>query len=127
MICLPFYSVHLSFLFFSLTYSIFFIVMLGSNLLNIPSIHLFYYLPISPNLLVYVSNNLLFSLWVLNIWMWMNHSKMPEASSFSQGAYTFSQRRWTTLVKCTYRDSLFVPSFRLSGCWTTQILLALSG
>ena len=46
----------------------------------------------------------------------MNHSKMPEASSFSQGAYSFSQRRWTTLVKCTYRDSLFVPSFRALDC-----------
>ena len=46
--------------------------MLDANLGIILSIDLFYYLSISHHLLVYVSKNVVFSLWVLNIWMRTN-------------------------------------------------------
>lgn len=72
---LPIFVFH-SFMFISLKNSFFFIVMLDANLVIILSIDLFYYLSISHHLLVYVSKNVVFSLWVLNIWMRTNLQKI---------------------------------------------------
>ena len=52
-------------------------------------------------------------LWLQMMLQWI--TLLPEASSGSQGVYTFSQRRGMDVGFCN-RDSLFVPSFRALDC-----------